>query len=71
MTNQVANRKEQNQLVVSVANRVQKMVEDDQINIPENYSVVRLTAAISRSLSSEVLINALAARLITVRFAIS
>ena len=28
MTNQVANRKEQNQLVVSVATRVQKMVEE-------------------------------------------
>lgn len=45
MTNQVANRKEQNQLVVSVANRVQKMVEDNQINIPENYSVVNAVQA--------------------------
>lgn len=45
MTNQVANRKEQNQLVVSVATRVQKMVEDDQINIPDNYSVVNAVQA--------------------------
>lgn len=45
MTNQVANRKEQNQLVVSVANRVQKMVEENQINIPDNYSVVNAVQA--------------------------
>lgn len=45
MTNQVANRKEQNQLVVSVATRVQKMVEDNQINIPDNYSVVNAVQA--------------------------
>ncbi|QCR33159.1 RecT family recombinase [Lysinibacillus sp. SGAir0095] len=45
MANEVANRKEQNQLVVSVANRVKEMVDNNQINIPDNYSVVNAVQA--------------------------
>lgn len=43
--NQVAQRGKQNELVTKVAVRVQEMVKNDQINIPDNYSIVNAVQA--------------------------
>lgn len=43
--NQVAQKEKQNDFVVAVANKVQQMVENNQINIPNNYSIVNAVQA--------------------------
>lgn len=43
--NQVATKEKQNEFVIKVANKVQDMVENRQINIPDNYSIVNAVQA--------------------------
>lgn len=43
--NEVPAKKKQNEMVMKVAERVQQMVENEQINIPQNYSVVNAVQA--------------------------
>lgn len=43
--NEVPTKRKQNEMVMKVAERVQQMVTDEQINIPQNYSVVNAVQA--------------------------
>lgn len=43
--NEVPTKRKQNEMVMKVAERVQQMVADEQINIPQNYSVVNAVQA--------------------------
>lgn len=45
MTNQMQPAEKKNELVTKVANKVKAMVENNQINIPENYSIVNAVQA--------------------------